>query len=101
MRNNVCQVQATRTSRCTRTNTYCVMKDMFGFVSGGFASSERDSSGFFKDAPASQPYVMASGRKCDCHRIVNALMQRDSVVRSVVVIRSNKDSVVPADVADE
>ena len=43
------------------------MKDMFGFVSGGFASSERDSSGFYKDAPASQPYVMASGRKCDCH----------------------------------
>ena len=43
------------------------MKDMFGFVSGGFASSERDSSGFFKDAPASQPYMMASGkRKCPC-----------------------------------
>ena len=41
------------------------MKDMFGFVSGGFASSERDSSGFFKDAPASQPYMMAIG-KCEC-----------------------------------
>lgn len=41
------------------------MKDMFGFVSNGFASSERDSSGFYKDAPASQPYMMAIG-KCEC-----------------------------------
>ena len=79
------------------------MKDMFGFVSGGFASSERDSSGFFKDAPASQPYMMASGkRKCPCHPGCERFNRRRmAVCECVVVTTRNKDSVVPADVADE
>ncbi len=45
-----------------------MMRDMFGFVrASGSMERERDRSGFFKDAPASQPYMMASGkRKCPC-----------------------------------
>ena len=42
------------------------MRDMFGFVrASGSIQRKRDGSGFFKDAPASQPYMMAIGG-CDC-----------------------------------
>jgi len=43
-----------------------MMRDMFGFVrASGSIQRKRDGSGFFKDAPASQPYMMAIGR-CEC-----------------------------------